>query len=997
MKINRLRITGFGPYRETQTVDFDAFDDDGIFLISGKTGAGKSSILDAIAFALYDSVPRYDGTKARLRSDHCAPTDETTVELEFTAGGNRYRVTRSPEYERPKARGTGMTTQKPTAQLDVQRGDTWEGIASRPVDVGTELSEIVGIKKEQFLQVILLAQNRFQQFLLANSRDREAVLRSLFGTRRFADYEEAVAERRRDLEARLQSTRARTEGLIQDAAHLTGAEAPESDAMAWLEQQVLDLGATLATAVSDARAADIVQKDAETRLTEARELHRRQTRLADARQKKTELDAADAEIQRARGDVQVAEAAARVTPYLDAEGTAREAYTRAEERAVAARTVMTRASGDLGSDVLAAEDGSAFDVASADPARLSSIAERLAGVLARLDDSLQQEKRIPALDEEADRAARQAAAVADRRDALAGRLAELPTLITAATDELTAARVAASGEDAARADVERLERARNAAENVVRLDTELEVAQQREVEAVRANTEASRKLQHLLDARLAGHAAELAVELVEGEPCAVCGATQHPSPAVHDAERITEDDIEAARDELTRCEDAKAAAARTVTSLQTERAEQNAIARAGVTEIDAELGPVREKLAAAVTAAGTVTELEQKVGELGTERENADAERETLNAQHDEHARAEKDARAEIERIRAQTASQRGDFATIADAVHAHSAAKVAASELATAQRALHDRGDGLRAAEAQREQALTEHGFDDVAAAREAMRDAASLDALRQSIRAHDDARAAVAATLSDPELADLPDAVPDLDASEEALAVARDARDEANRRRDTLQERHTSLVRTVTTVKRESEASAELNREYEVVRGLAETLAGAGPNTRKMRLESYVLAAELERIVDAANARLRTMTGGRYALEHDDSVQYRNVKSGLGLSIFDQHTGQSRATHSLSGGETFLASLALALGLAEVVTARAGGITLDTLFIDEGFGSLDGDTLEVAMSTLDSLRAGGRTVGLISHVEGMKEQIPAKLRITVADGGWSEIHQGA
>jgi exonuclease SbcC len=158
-------------------------------------------------------------------------------------------------------------------------------------------------------------------------------------------------------------------------------------------------------------------------------------------------------------------------------------------------------------------------------------------------------------------------------------------------------------------------------------------------------------------------------------------------------------------------------------------------------------------------------------------------------------------------------------------------------------------------------------------------------------------------------------------------------------------------------------------------------------------MRLETYVLAAQLEEIVAAANTRLRAMTSGRYLLEHDDSVQFRNTRSGLGLSILDQHTGRARPTHSLSGGETFLASLALALGLAEVVTNQAGGITLDTLFIDEGFGSLDSDTLEIAMGTLDSLRAGGRTIGLISHVDAMKEQIPAKLRIVVTEQGYSEI----
>jgi exonuclease SbcC len=162
-------------------------------------------------------------------------------------------------------------------------------------------------------------------------------------------------------------------------------------------------------------------------------------------------------------------------------------------------------------------------------------------------------------------------------------------------------------------------------------------------------------------------------------------------------------------------------------------------------------------------------------------------------------------------------------------------------------------------------------------------------------------------------------------------------------------------------------------------------------------MTLESFVLAAELEEIVEAANLRLDDMSGGRYRLQHTDARAARNAASGLGLEIMDAHTGYARSAQSLSGGETFLASLALALGLAEVVTARAGGVTLDTLFIDEGFGSLDDDTLELAMRTLDELRQGGRTVGLISHVAAMKEQLPAQLIVESTPQGPSVIRQDA
>ncbi|MGA7148768.1 MAG: SMC family ATPase, partial [Microbacterium sp.] len=203
MRLHRLELEGFGPFRERQIVDFDAFADDGIFLIAGRTGAGKSSVLDGVSFALYGGVPRYDGAERRLRSDHCAPEDPTRVSIEFSAGGRRFRVTRSPEYERPKQRGTGMTTEPHRAQLDELVGAQWIGLAARPVDVARELDEILGLSQQQFLQVILLAQNRFAEFLLAKNDERQRLLRRLFGTRTYEAYQAAFDQRRRQAEREL--------------------------------------------------------------------------------------------------------------------------------------------------------------------------------------------------------------------------------------------------------------------------------------------------------------------------------------------------------------------------------------------------------------------------------------------------------------------------------------------------------------------------------------------------------------------------------------------------------------------------------------------------------------------------------------------------------------------------------------------------------------------------------------------------------------------------
>lgn len=980
MRINTLSITGFGPYRTTQTVNFDAYADDGLFLISGKTGAGKSSILDAIAFALYDSVPRFDGTKSRLRSDHCAPSDETRVELEFTIGDTRYRVTRSPEYERPKKSGTGTTTQKPAAQLDVLTGDQWQGIASRPVDVGHELAEIVGMKKEQFLQVILLAQNRFQQFLLAGSRDREAVLRSLFGTKRFADYEGIVDERRRELEATVAAARAQTDQLISDAARLAEADPPEEGIVDWLEQRVIELGTRVASAVSDAAAADAVREDAEVKHAEAIEQQRRQKRLFDARTRAAELDEAEPEIARMRAEQAAAERAEQVWPYVTAQRSAQSAAEVARTNVATAIDAHTAAGGDA---TLTAD-------------QLDAAAEKHSGRLALLDEVRVQELRLEALDTAETEAAQRKFVAESALAELESRLAELPQALTAVNDELTAARVDASRADAANADVDRLTTARAAAALAAEVETQREAARQVEAERVRENTEASAALQQLLDERLAGHAAELATELRAGEPCAVCGATEHPSPATHSGVPVTEADVDAAREVLATREKAKADAARAASALDAKLAEQRAIAGDRTLEqIDAELEPARQRVTAAADAATTVIELEKKQTSLIEERDAGDGQREKLRAERDAQAAAESEARTEIARIRASVDAQRGEAPSIAEVVSSVTALRDSAATLASVLRTRDDREAAAAEASEKLAQSMSERDFADAAAVESARRSGPDLERLRERIRTHDDARASVRSILAEPELADVPTEIPDTEATQATVAEARAARDEAVRIREALNERLAALMRTVKTVKERLAESATATAEFERVRTLAKTLAGDGPNTRKMRLEGFVLAAELERIVEAANARLRTMTGGRYALEHDDSVQYRNVKSGLGLAIFDQHTGVARATHSLSGGETFLASLALALGLAEVVTARSGGITLDTLFIDEGFGSLDADTLEVAMSTLDSLRAGGRTVGLISHVEGMKEQIPAKLRITVADGGWSEIHQ--
>jgi exonuclease SbcC len=995
MRITRLTLAGFGPYKNEQFVDFDRFADDGIFLITGKTGAGKSSILDAICYALYASVPRYDQTQQHLRSDHCDVDDPTFVELEFTINGVSYRVRRSPEFERPKQRGTGTTKQAATAELSENTGEGWRGLSARAVDVGRDLDRILGLSKDQFLQVILLAQNRFQKFLKSSNDERQSVLRTLFGTRRFERIESMLTERRKALEAQLDaintSLRQRAE---QAAALLDDADVPAHPVPEWFGELRVTLDAQLAVASASASTADAAATAAELEHRRLVDTRRLQDRRAAGEMALQTLAAQQSAIDAERSVLADAQRAALVGVFITARREADLALHTAMDREAGARDRYQRFDGadiSRGADV---PTGAEVLAGISSSAALDTTIDSITRSLGALADVATDEKRLPVLAADVDRAADRLAQ-RDREFATATeRVAALPTQIAELAEAAVETRLEAARRPDAEAAVTRLGAALRSAQQAVVLGTELSAAEVAERDASTTHTAAALRLDALLEQRLSGHAGELALALVDGAPCLVCGSTTHPAPATTDGEPVTEPRIRAARAEVTTARATMDAAHTVVQSIHTHlteartRADGKAVAelelelaassdalqRAHSARVlsesqEAEQAALRSQLEAATTTLGGLAEL-RSTAEKGL----AEAELivTTVSARVEQNLAGFPSIAARVEHLRAHLIAAR----TFADAI---AQAQMARSTQTAAAASLHTQ--------------LGEHRFASEADAVAALRPAPEVSALDRRLREFDQAISTARATIADAELADLPAEPVSADGAAAALTAARTARDEALRVQNSVAERATRLA-TITAAALAEMASTEQSRhEYAQLRQLANAVQGLEPNTKRMRLETFVLAAQLEEIVAAANARLRTMTSGRFVLEHNDGLQYRNTQSGLGLSILDQHTGRSRATHSLSGGETFLASLALALGLAEVVTNQTGGITLDTLFIDEGFGSLDGETLETAMSTLDSLRAGGRTIGLISHVDTMKEQIPAKLRIVVTDRGYSEI----
>jgi exonuclease SbcC len=982
MKIQQLRIAGFGPYKNEQHIDFETFDDDGIFLITGKTGAGKSSLLDAICFALYSSVPRYDGTQSRLRSDYCEPGDPTFVELEFTVHDTSYRVRRSPEYDRPKARGTGTTPQKATAELFRLKDGVWEGIAARPVDVAIELDAILGLTKDQFLQVILLAQNRFQQFLLAKNDERQAVLRTLFGTQRFEQMELALVTRSKSLAAQLDSSAGSLATQAALAAGLVQLDAPAEPALAWFDEILTELSNAHATAAEAATVADAEFSTADAEHRAQQDLRRRQLRRDSARSTLETFEAQTAAIDTDRETLARARRASSVWAHV----AARRAAESAAQKAVGEEKSMIDTYLDLRGGPHAAEP--------IDPETLEETIDELARSLGTLEGVLTDERALPRLAADVDALRRtHAAREADVADA-ANRVAELPAQLDAIADELSASKVTAASLPEARVRVTRLEGARTAAQRAATLDRKLTEARFTEKDASAAHLAAVTRLDELFSARLNGHAAELASALVAGDACAVCGSTEHPQPASWDGGEVTEADISDARANVAErradLENATASAQELATRLATEQARAEA---KPLDEIDAELADATLALIDIETAAELVTEHEAKQAALRSELETAGRALTELRADLAQAATAVAEAETRLAEATARVTEHRSGYGSVRDRAAELEQRLDAARDLLDATGTVRTRQFALAAATETLADQLEQNDFADEAAVDAARRGAAEIAALDARIREFDTAVASARSTLAEPELDGLPAGLVDLIPAETRVAETRAIRDEALQAASSLGERAEQLTVIVGRVRSEQQASARLRQEYDQVRALSSAVQGNEPNTKRMRLETYVLAAQLEEIVRAANARLATMTSGRYTLQHDDSVQYRNTRSGLGLSILDEHTGRARPTHSLSGGETFLASLALALGLAEVVTNQAGGITLDTLFIDEGFGSLDGDTLEIAMSTLDSLRSGGRTIGLISHVDAMKEQIHAKLHIEVTDSGASRV----
>jgi DNA repair protein SbcC/Rad50 len=1050
VRLHRLAITAFGPFAGSEEVDLDGLASSGLFLIHGPTGAGKTSILDAICFALYAAVPgARAGARASLRSDHAAEGVIPEVTLDFTAAGRRLRVCRSPEFSRPKKRGIGETTVPAKVVLDELRGARWVSVGTRNDEVAMVLKGILGMGLEQFIKVVLLPQGDFAAFLRASPEDRRLVLEKLFDTQRFTDVETWLAARRRQTAVAVGEAR---DTLSTDLLRVNDViarldEGNDIIAPQWSEllhpqvdpaPGVSSVLRGLTTAV-DARAsaelaaaevARSVMAQDQAAFHQGTVVLQHQKTAADARAGLSALDEQQGAYLDAVKRLDLSERAGAVSGFVSALKSAvltcHTSLARvADLRDPIALMVEGQAPGsgpgesdagecDAGESDAGQEDAGQVD---ADSAMVRSLIDQLSGQSDPLQQALALDRQAKALADESARRG-QAASAADEQSTL------IALQRTGAEDRRVAAEQSRDVGRAALGEIPALQAHQKSLARMLQLLDEqersagnLETLRQRCDCAERRLLDLRSRFLDLRERRLAGLAAELAAGLNAGDPCPVCGSCLHPSPAMT-GDTVSPADIRSAEADQT---DATESLSQLRSAVSAERAgwEARAVelaahasrAQAGgssetpmlaAPDVVVALAVVDALLAEAQQAALALPEAQ---GQMVAQAAEAERLRGLLDAAAAAKASCEalaasalaqsRSADAEVTKLLANHGEvcpcRPGDLTAVASVISGHRQALDQLRCLATGLQELSTHRVHVREAGLRLSTALRANRLDSREQAEAAALTPSSIAELTAFVRTSEQRRAQSTALLAQPDVvAALTLPTPDVDALAEAARQSAEALTAAGRRHTLSEQAQRELRALSRSVHRAVADLGPARAEARLVQELAECVAGtSADNALRMRLSSYVLAARLAEIATLANERLTTMSDGRYTLEYTDARAAKGARSGLGLLVRDAWTGRSRETSSLSGGESFMASLALALGMGDAVRAEAGGFDLQTLFVDEGFGSLDEESLEQVMAVLDTLREGGRAVGIVSHVTELRTRIPHQLQVLKQQAG--------
>lgn len=1047
MRLHRLAFTAIGPFADTEVIDFTVFDDAGLFLLAGPTGAGKSMLIDAIVFALYGDVARQsDASTQRLRSDYASPRVHSEVDLIFETPAGIYRVTRTPKYV-PKGNRSARNSQASLVRVieDPSCSEgyrTIEGVERGARQISSEIKRIVGLTKEQFLQTVVLPQGKFAEFLTAKSEDRKSILCDIFETGVYLDFQKRLVSEASSGKALLLAAeeeclrafgaleRLELKDIEVPAPLGTPSASPEAPSVSleapslspetpspepedhvslapmdpladegWARERAEHIVSTAEKLLDQARACQLPLIEAAEKAAQAlaqakedRALVEERTRLLE---EKTALEAQGPAIAATRQKIEQARRVAAILPSLEQRDQALAARKAAHTQALHSLTACSAA------QILTFDEASlSEELARSFLPQIENHKELRTEERARIRELLALEAglqdRRHALEARVDKRTALEATIAR----LDEQLADSPRRIAMGEEALEAMASEINGLEGVEGALERVKARMSAAQDALRLIEEMKAASQALGEAKAAARDAQITAMIAHEQWLNQTASALAQDLEEGQACPVCGSLEHPSPMpAHEGEDLSRDAITLLDRAKTQADERFTAASSAHLALVEAVKEANGRAGGDAASISLELEEAQKAVDHLFAVKKLKAELE---ADLKKERETEAAVKEQRLA-----------ARVELVERRVEITSMRESLE--ADERRCAEAAGKAESlgdlddALTRALTLLKEASSGLseflhcsQLAASAHERALSaldEGGFEDTPEAHDEIRSLHAsekqITALEAEVSAYDSTLGAVTQLLASSRLSRAGGLVP---ADEEPL---REALNEAKKRQDEAQRQLGSLEQALKQIQSaEVDFSRSLSQLHEVrdsfgplrrLAGIAD--ASSKENLLQTPLSAWVLVSRLDEVLAAANPRLLSISSGRYELVSTPDDGTRSRRSGLGLAIVDHDTEETRSPRTLSGGESFYTSLSLALGLADVVTAEAGGIELRTMFIDEGFGSLDSATLELVMAELHKLRDSGRVVGVISHVDEMARQIPDRITVTPSGRGGSRL----
>lgn len=1005
-----LTMVAFGPFQGSETINFEQLGENPLFLINGPTGSGKTTLLDAICFALYGRTTGDEREGSQMRCDHAPDDLLTEVEFSFELAACRYRIRRVPEQQRPKARGEGTTTQAAEAQLwrvDSSGSDQLI-VAGKVTEATREIEQLTGLSVEQFRQVMVLPQGKFRDLLLAESKAREAIFSQLFQTRIYRQLEEQLKFRSAGIRREVEKSRQIQQGILEGI----GLE-HKQDLLDGLQQMQPEVE----QAKQQKLDAENAHADALHKVQQAQTVSEGFHRLGVLKEQQAALERQRADIQLKQRRLQVAEQADQLSPLFEARERNRRDYLLVETKSLQASQLLSDAKKRLDQSLIEVHKAEqltvSLDVAKQQLSTLKGYQARaliLQQAQATLQQALAAEQTLNTTQQNYAVQLQEQLEACEKSQCEQSRLQQ--SIAHLSDTPLHHQQVANMLKERRLLDEMIMQRG----EKRRQLDKAGQEGRQLASEHA-ALLEQSKKLELTWHR---GQAALLASELESDQPCPVCGSTIHPTPAVSAGEIPGEEMLEKARravqdaqDNLIKAREAYAHIKSSLESLDVQISKQH-VALEDAKEQSAEQLQERhdelqqqvEQLKLNQLAHQELKTAEQPLQQRITElRNNLDQVNKQLTGQHAAVAAARSQlqgAEQELPALYRETGALQSALEQVQATIERLTNDITAARKLyqdangaweatkATAQSADEQKAARLTAmqsAEAQWLVALEESDFKDEADFHRALIDTPEKQLIKQQVSEFEATVQQVAGALQQQQSLLDGHTPPDLVALQLVLERRAKLRTDAETAWHSVDKRLGQLQAAADKLQGIEQQCEVLEKDYALIGTLSDV--ANGQTGEKISLQRFVLSVLLDDVLVEASHRLHQMTKGRYQLLRKEEKAKGNRASGLDLQVEDAYSGKSRPVATLSGGESFLAALSLALGLSDVVQAYSGGIRLDTLFIDEGFGSLDQESLDLAIRTLIDLQASGRMIGVISHVTELKEQMPLRLDITSGRGG--------